>query len=346
MTAPRGRTGPYLAVDTYHLPSAPLRVEAPPDVAAVLAGRLADFRPAARPAPDAAPLRVRYASAPPTHDREGAVPAGSTAGVCRWRGAPFELWTHPAEGRLDMVHRGRSYLRARRREGVAEIALDPDYRAHLRLFTHMLFTIGVTELLLARGTLSLHAAAFETGGRALLFVGASGAGKSTLAMALLRARLGFMADDWVMLRREPAGLRLHAVPDEVDLLDGTVARFPELDLRAGRRYPGGAKIAVRPERLLPGVRLVRSAEPAVLVFPRVAHRPETELEPLPPSRALERLVPQLRLADPATMAWGLGLLHELTRRCRCYEMRTGTDLFDGDLVADRLRALAARPGVA
>lgn len=328
----------------------PLTVNAPAAVAAVLARRLACFGPVGEAPADAErdrpTLRVSYHRGAP--DAPGGVERlGDTAAIRLRRGSPLELGYQRERDALLVTHQGRLLLDARAAEGRAEIFFDEDPERDLRLYTHMLFTLALSELLQARGAVSLHGAAFVpapgggTGpGDALLICGASGCGKSTLALALLRAGFGFMGDDWALLELAPGGaLRVLALPDEIDLTDDTASRFPELDLRCGRRYSGGVKRAVRPEELVADLRPVLRARPAVLLFPRVAHQPETRLAPLAPGEALARLLPQLRRTGPHTMRHGFEAFGALTRGCRAYALDTGRDLFAGDRVPRMLAEL-------
>ncbi len=147
--------------------------------------------------------------------------------------------------------------------------------------SHPLFTLPLVELLKRRGLYGLHAGGVCRGGRALLLPGTSGSGKSTLTLALARAGFGFLGDDTLFLARGPAGegLRVLAFPDEFDLTDQTVDFFPELKaLLGGERLAGWRKRQVRAEEAY-GAPVVWECAPAVLVFPRVAGVPRSELTP-------------------------------------------------------------------
>ena len=192
--------------------------------------------------------------------------------------------------------------------------------------SHPLFTLPLVELLKRRGLYGLHAGGLCRNGRALLLPGTSGSGKSTLTLALARAGFGFLGDDTLFLASRPGGLKILAFPDEFDLTDQTVAFFPELAplLDAGRPS-GWRKRQIRAERQY-GAEIVWECEPALLVFPRVAGVPESELTPMPPDEALLELAPNVLLTEPASSQAHFDALAELVERSDCWRLATGTDL--------------------
>jgi len=64
----------------------------------------------------------------------------------------------------------------------------------------------------------------------------------------------------------------------------------------------------------------------VLVFPRVAGAPESELTPLSPGEALLELAPNVLLTEARSSQGHLDALAELVERSACYRLATGTDL--------------------
>ena len=192
--------------------------------------------------------------------------------------------------------------------------------------SHPVLTICLGELLRRRGRFPLHAAALAAGGQGLLLAGRSGAGKSTLALALLRAGFGFLGDDGCFLAPEPGGVRVLALPDEIDVTDTTVALFPELGFLRGRRPPAGSrKRQLNPEEARGGASLAECTARA-LVFPRLSGEPRSRLEPMSAAEALLELVPNVLLTEPARGRAHLAALAELARECTCHRLWTGRDL--------------------
>jgi hypothetical protein len=160
-----------------------------------------------------------------------------------------------------------------------------------------MFTLPFVELLKRHGRYSLHAAAVCMNGRGLLLPGSSGVGKSTLTIALVRAGFGFLGDNLCFLTRSQEGMRVLAFLDEIDVTDDTVGLFPELhDVRRLPKSPGWPKRQVRVEAVY-GVGVVWECRPAALVFPRVAHAPESRLQPMDRGEAFLELAPNVLLTE-------------------------------------------------
>jgi hypothetical protein len=184
----------------------------------------------------------------------------------------------------------------------------------LWVLSHPLLSVPLMELLKRRGLFGVHAAGADLDGRALVLAGTSGSGKSTLSVALARAGFGFLGDDTLFLD----GRRVLAFPDEIDLTEESVAFFPGIALSPS---PAGWR-----KRQLPAHDVVWESEPAVLVFPRVAGRPRSELRPIDAGEALLELAPNVLLTEPASSQAHLDALAGLARASRCYRLDTGTDL--------------------
>ena len=192
--------------------------------------------------------------------------------------------------------------------------------------SHPLFTLPLVELLKRRGLYGLHAGGVRCHGRTLLLPGTSGSGKSTLTLALARAGCGFLGDDTLFLARRPEGLRVLAFPDETDLTDESVAFFPELaGLLDAIQAPSWRKRQVRIERTY-AAEVVWECEPGLLVFPRIAGVPASEIAPMGRDEALLELAPNVLLTEPRSSQAHLDALAELVERSDCYRLATGTDL--------------------
>jgi hypothetical protein len=227
---------------------------------------------------------------------------------------------------------GRGRTSASIRESEAE---------NLWFISHPLFTLPLIESLKRRGRFSVHAAGLGREGRVLLLPGDSGSGKSTLTVALVRAGFGFLSDDTVFLARGPEGLRVLAFPDEIDVTDETAGFFPELrHLPALPGAGGWTKRQVWPERVW-GAEIVGDGPPAVLVFPRIAHKDQSTVTPLDRGEALLELASNVFLTEPRSSQEHLDVLAELVRERGCYRLETGRDL---ERVPELLRELVSASG--
>lgn len=219
--------------------------------------------------------------------------------------------------------------------GHARVSARAEEAADVWLLSRPLFTIPLVEMLKRHGLYSVHAAAAERDGRALLLPGASGSGKSTLAIALARHGWGFMSDDLVLLSRAGGRVRALAFPDEVDVTDETASWFPELAGLATEDRAGWPKHRIRTEERL-GVAAVTAATPAALAFPSPGGAGTSALVPLAPGEALLELVPNVLLTDPAASQAHLDALAELVRVAHAHRLSAGRDF---DLLPARLGPL-------
>jgi hypothetical protein len=213
--------------------------------------------------------------------------------------------------------------------GRARLAAAEPSEADLWPLSHPLFTLPLVELLKRRGLYAVHAAGLSRGGRALLLAGHSGAGKSTLTLALARAGCGFLGDDTLFLDRppgRPAGLRILAFPDEVDLTEESVGFFPEAAAHLEEAPRAGwRKRQLRAEQVY-RTEVVWECAPGALIFPRVAGTADSVLEPLDRAEALFELAPNVLLTEPRSSQAHLDALAALVEASACYRLATGRDL--------------------
>lgn len=140
-----------------------------------------------------------------------------------------------------------------------------------------------------RRYLLLHASAVERDGLALLMTGESGAGKSTLAALLAARGWRLMGDEFALI--DLADGRVHAFPRLVSLKNAAIgvvaAATPKA--RFGPLLAGTPKGDIR--HMVPDDRAIaamaRAARPAMLLFPRFGHAPETRA--VAPSEVFVRL---------------------------------------------------------
>jgi hypothetical protein len=237
---------------------------------------------------------------------------------------------------LDYREDARLLIRPARSEVL--IALRPGADT-LWLASHPFFTLALVELLKRRGLFSVHAAGLAWRGHSLLLAGTSGAGKSTLTLALLERGFDLLGDDTTFLRMEPAGVRVLAFPDEIDITAHTLGMFPDIADRLTDAGRSGWKKLQLPAGIL-GSGMAWESEPAALVFPAIAGSETSRLAPITPGEALLELAPNVILTDHESSQAHLSALGRLVNQCDCYRLMAGTDL---EAAAKLLESLLEAP---
>jgi hypothetical protein len=272
------------------------------------------------------------------------LPAGEEHGGGRAPGSWRPVYDPPAgemlyddeADRLYISDGGSVHVLCEPSEGRARVSVQSLEDRPLWAASHPLFTLALIELCKRRGRYSLHAAGLSVGGRGLLLPGSSGAGKSTLALALLRAGFGFLADDMLFLAPDRTGLKALAFPDELDLTENSARFFPELHSLWDQPRPAGyPKRPVRVEEICE-VAFVDECRPEVVIFPRIAHRRASVIEPIGAEEAFLDLAPNVLLTERRSSQAHLDMLAELVRDTRCYRLETGCDF---ELLPQLLRDL-------
>jgi hypothetical protein len=141
--------------------------------------------------------------------------------------------------------------------------------------------------------LTLHAATLQRDGRTLLLTGPSGAGKTTLSLALAHAGWSFGSDEIVLIDRD-LSLRPLPLPPCIKAPGfGMIESwFPEL-----RSAPEHERYG-RTVKYLPIKSTPLPASPGCVVFIRFDPGAPTEIEPVAPFSALERLLGQCVFVPP------------------------------------------------
>jgi hypothetical protein len=211
------------------------------------------------------------------------------------------------------------------RQGKTYLSVMEPNDEDLWVLSHPLFTIPFLEMLKRRGRYSLHAAGLCINGRGLIFPGTSGSGKSTLTLALVRAGFGFLGDDTLFLTQNHEGVQVLAFPDEIDVTEATINLFPELHSLLRKTRPSGwPKRQIRADECY-GVPCIWECRPAAVIFPSVAHKERSVLQPLDRDTALLELVPNVLLTEPRSSQAHLDVLTTFVQNTPCYRLETGRD---------------------
>jgi hypothetical protein len=192
-----------------------------------------------------------------------------------------------------------------------------------------LFHLTLIELLRRCGLYTIHATALEHNGRAILIPGNSGRGKTTSFISLLRSGYRYLSDDHPLLQDSGAHVEVLPFPIRINVTDATVQFFPELRAASEQvLHPGVPKRFFYAEDLYPTA-VGERCQPALVLFPHVVDSPQSHLELLPKSRALEALLPQALLVyDQEVARQEFRVLAKLVQQVDCYRLHFGRDILD------------------
>ena len=175
--------------------------------------------------------------------------------------------------------------------------------------------------------LFVHAAAVGSADGAALIMGESGAGKSSTSLACLRAGMGFLSDDYCLVRDDPPVVhRLHAT---ARLLDEDVAHvddFLEPVVRGAALLdvdPGAKSLfllqASRPQQM------VSEAPVRVVLVPQQGGDDAPRLEPMRAAEVLRVVAPKALWQMSLDPAAELGALRRLVSAVPCYRLVLSPD---------------------
>jgi len=212
-------------------------------------------------------------------------------------GAPGPPPSFRAHGEhLSVAADGRHHGAFRLDQGSGACWVSATTVADARRFRRLYLESVVYQWLSHRFLTPVHAACVERDGRGVLLCGASGSGKSVLALQLARRDWRFVSDDVsYLLRSHPTTLlgrphRLRLKPGVEDLLPETRDLVAIEDPYDGPVY--------EPTPLQLDLPTSENCRLAALVF--LERGEASDLVPITHAEALERLLPDLPLADPAT----------------------------------------------
>lgn len=222
------------------------------------------------------------------------------------------------------------------------------------------FYIALVELLKGKGLYGIHAAALEKEGIGLLIPGPSGSGKTTCSISLLRAGYRYVSDDHTLLRENDGVFEGLLFPLRLDnrlaldsffkevhdktgvatlnATDKTIEFFPELSAAQGYPYREPSKRYFFVEDLYPDAP-IQSCQLNFIIFPKIIDYPKSYLEPLPKSRALEKLLPQgFIVFDKDIGRKHFQTLARLVEKTDCYQLYCGEDVRELPQLIDSLLA--------
>ena len=192
-----------------------------------------------------------------------------------------------------------------------------------------LFHLALIELLRHRGLYTIHAAALEKQGRAILIPANSGRGKTTSFISLLRSGYRYLSDDHPLIRDVGTHVEVLPFPIKIHVTDATIAFFPEL-LHAPPHVlqSGSPKRSFHAEDLYPTSE-GDCCRPALMLFPHVVNAPHSQIDLLPKSVALQALLPQALLVyDPEVARREFQVLAKLVQQVASYRLYFGRDILD------------------
>jgi hypothetical protein len=199
---------------------------------------------------------------------------------------------------------------------------------------------GLAELLKRQGLYSIHAAALEKDGHGVLIPGSRGRGKSTCCISLLRSGYRCLSDDHPLLRENGGGLELLSFPVMINVTERSIEFFPELREVKERLSPGLQKKQFYPEELYPHA-VAQSGTPALILFPQIVDWPQSRLEPLSKSRALEEILRHgMQVFDREVARRQFHTLSRLVGTTPCYRLYFGEDVLALPQLVDPLLAEA------
>jgi hypothetical protein len=167
--------------------------------------------------------------------------------------------------------------------------------------------------------LALHAGGVEHDSISFVFPAAMEAGKTTLAAGLVRAGLGYLTDEAVVV--DPRTLMIQPYPKPFSLDPGSWDLFPEFEPHADL---ASDEYKAYDWQIAPDAvgRIGRSCPIGMIAFPQYTPGAETELIPMARAEALVELAKNTFRFD-ARPREALDVLADVVRAAECYRFTVG-----------------------
>jgi HprK-related kinase A len=209
-----------------------------------------------------------------------------------------------------------------------EIRGDGEHRFTLwynrSVLPHIEWTINWQIMLYLPRLYAIHAAVLEVDGAGVIFPAEPGSGKTTLSAAMVHSGWRYLSDEFALI--DPDTLRLQPYPKALCVKEGSYPILDQLGLRTKRRrdYDKGRKgkvTFVRPAELSSDP--IGDACPVKhIVFCHYDGRAKPSIEPISRAEAVLRLNEQ-SFNFHKFRAKGIGILAEVVRGAKCYELWSG-----------------------
>jgi hypothetical protein len=174
-----------------------------------------------------------------------------------------------------------------------------------------------------RGLRLLHAGAVGREDGCLLLVGRSGAGKSTTALSCLGSELGYLSDDYCLVRADEP--MVYSLYSSAKMGTRTLALLPHLVPHAEHPGPPGEKALTYVAEHAPDS-LLAAAPVRGVVLPRITDRRAPALVPAGRGAALMEMAPSSIDEDPHLREAAFRLLAELASSVPCHVLELGSDV--------------------
>ena len=239
---------------------------------------------------------------------------------------------------------GESGLDLELSAGVGTGYLDEQFFSRSVYHQREFFLLSLLMLLRPRGLYGLHANGLTSKQGGVLIIGTSGSGKTTLTLSLVRAGWRYGSDDATLLREGEGGVEALAFRHGFSCTDETLARFPELE-KAPLLYHAGGKRVLDISAAF-GDKFAPRCRPRLLLFPQVAPRETSRLEPLSQTDALVGLMQGSAgiMTDKAVSKLQLGVLKKLVEEGSAYRLFSGRDVLeDPESISQMLKCALQNP---
>lgn len=184
----------------------------------------------------------------------------------------------------------------------------------------------VSELLLQRGKLMMHAGCVVTPeGDAILLLADSGGGKTTTVLSMVREGFLYLSDDLVVATRTDDGYYFEPIRETMNITLKTAGFFPELSFaRALIDKSDESKVPIDPKIVFTKDQIIDHARASSILIISMADGPRLKI--LDASEMLKSLLKSNTFAQRASIARSsIESIWALLDQCKLFELRTGFD---------------------